>query len=153
MIDVEFREKMGNRIYGCDDCLAVCPWNKFAVSAAEIKFKARDDLAEPKLDFLLSLDDAGFRSFFAGSPVKRIGRNRFIRNCLIAAGNSKDDHLIAPVQLLSGDSDPYVRATSVWALSRLMARADFDRFTGVFSKEADETVLAELARAKGETCI
>lgn len=153
MIEVEFREKMGNRIYGCDDCLAVCPWNKFAVSASEMKFKGRNDLAEPKLAFLLSLDDTGFRNFFAGSPVKRIGRNRFIRNCLIAAGNSKDERLIAPVQLLAGDSDPYVRATSVWALSKLMARADFDQFSGIFSEEADETVLTELAGAKGETCI
>src|SRR5690606_23342016 len=86
----EFREAMGNRIYGCDDCLSACPWNKFASEAAEAKLIAREDLNEPKIADLLQLDDAAFRALFSGSPVKRIGRDRFIRNVLIAAGNSGD---------------------------------------------------------------
>ena len=87
-IDREFRKPMGNRIYGCDDCLAVCPWNKFAQVASEAKLKAREDLVSPELDDLASLDDAAFRKLFSGSPVKRIGRDRFVRNVLIAIGNS-----------------------------------------------------------------
>ena len=153
MIDREFREKIGNRIYGCDDCLAACPWNKFAANASEMKLKTRDDLLEPRLDFLLSLDDSEFRRFFSGSPVKRIGRNRFIRNCLIAAGNSNDADLIKPSQLLSRDPDPYVRATAIWALSRLMTKAEFADLSDAFSSEIDKTVLAEMASLKDETCI
>ena len=153
MIDTEFRIKMGNRIYGCDDCLAVCPWNKFAASASELKLKARQDLREPSLAFLLSLDDAAFRNFFSGSPIKRIGRNRFVRNCLIAAGNSGDRELIAPVQLLCLDPDPYLRATAIWALSRLMTKAEFVAVSDAFAGETDETVLAELASLKDDTCI
>ena len=93
-IDPALRPLIGNRIYGCDDCLAACPWNKFAAAASEMKLKARDDLKAPPLSFLLTLDDAAFRAFFSGSPVKRIGRDRFVRNCLIAAGNSGDAGLI-----------------------------------------------------------
>ncbi|MET3613480.1 epoxyqueuosine reductase [Rhizobium aquaticum] len=119
MIDAEFRAAMGNRIYGCDDCLAACPWNKFARSANEMKLQARADLEAPKLDFLLTLDDAAFRSLFTGSPIKRIGRNRFIRNCLIAAGNSGAARLAALCRNLLTDADPVVRATALWAISRL----------------------------------
>ncbi len=94
----EFRETIGNRIYGCDDCLAACPWNKFARAASEAKLVARDDLREPPLAELLQLDDAAFRAFFSGSPIKRIGRDRFVRNVLIAAGNSGDASLAGPVR-------------------------------------------------------
>jgi epoxyqueuosine reductase len=124
-IPEEFRRAIGNRIYGCDDCLAVCPWNKFAAEAAEMKLKARDDLRAPTLAHLLSLDDAGFRAFFSGSPVKRIGRDRFVRNALIAAGNSDDGLLLARVEQLLSDSAPLVRGAAVWAHSRLASPARF----------------------------
>ena len=118
-IPEEFRKAIGNRIYGCDDCLAICPWNKFAKATREIKLVARDDLIEPKLADLLQLDDAGFRSKFSGSPVKRIGRDRFIRNCLIAAGNSGDAELVRHVTPLLDDPSPLVQAMAVWALEQL----------------------------------
>jgi epoxyqueuosine reductase len=118
----EFRAAVGNRIYGCDDCLAVCPWNKFADSAAANKaFVARAELAVPELADLLALDDAGFRQVFSGSPIKRIGRNRMVRNAAIAAGNSGDARLVAPLQLLLNDADEVVREATDWALSRLFA--------------------------------
>jgi epoxyqueuosine reductase len=119
-IPEEFRAAMGNRIYGCDDCLAVCPWNKFAGQAAAIRaFLPRAELAAPRLADLLMLDDAGFRRLFSGSPIKRIGRDRFVRNCLIAAGNSGDAALIAQVGPLRGDADPAVAEAASWALARL----------------------------------
>ncbi len=118
----EFRAAMGNRIYGCDDCLAVCPWNKFADSAAANKaFVARAELAAPELGDLLALDDGAFRQVFSGSPIKRIGRNRMVRNACIAAGNSSDSRLIAPLQTLTNDDDAVVREAADWALSRLLA--------------------------------
>ena len=118
-IPEEFRKPMGNRIYGCDDCLAVCPWNKFAKSASEAKLVAREDLKRPPLAELLALDDAGFRSLFSGSPIKRIGRNRFIRNCLIAAGNSGDENLLPLVEGLRSDPDPVVAEAADWAAQQL----------------------------------
>jgi epoxyqueuosine reductase len=118
----DFRIAMGNRIYGCDDCLAVCPWNKFADSAGANKaFVARAELAVPELSDLLALDDAGFRQVFSGSPIKRIGRNRMVRNAAIAAGNSHDGRLIAPLQALANDADDIVREAADWALTRLLA--------------------------------
>ena len=118
----EFREAIGNRIYGCDDCLAVCPWNKFAATAARHRaFLPRAELAAPRLGELLALDDAGFRRLFSGSPIKRIGRDRFVRNCLIAAGNSGNSELEAPVRSLLADSDPVVAEAAGWALARLTA--------------------------------
>jgi epoxyqueuosine reductase len=120
-IPKEFRKAIGNRIYGCDDCLAVCPWNKFAVAANEIKFKAREDLVKPELKELLKLDDAAFRKFFSGSPVKRIGRDRFIRNCLVAAGNSGDQHLISTVSHLQADESALVSEMATWALGELQS--------------------------------
>jgi epoxyqueuosine reductase len=120
-IDRALRPLMGNRIYGCDDCLAVCPWNKFAVTASEAKLQARADLVAPDLRRLLALDDASFRAMFSGSPIKRTGRNRFMRNVLIAAGNAGP----AAAGLADGvaahldDPDPVVRAAAVWALGRL----------------------------------
>ncbi len=116
----EFREGIGNRIYGCDDCLAVCPWNKFAAAAqANLAFHPRAELTVPRLADLLALDDAGFREVFAGSPIKRIGRDRMLRNCLIAAGNSGSATLIASVLRLLDDPAPVVRGAAVWALGRL----------------------------------
>jgi epoxyqueuosine reductase len=114
-----FRKAMGNRIYGCDDCLAVCPWNKFAATASEAKLVAREDLKSPPLADLLILDDAAFRALFSGSPVKRIGRNRFIRNCLIAAGNSGDADLLPLVEAFRSDPDPVVADAADWAMGAL----------------------------------
>ncbi len=116
----EFRKPMGNRIYGCDDCLSVCPWNKFAAAASEAKLKARADLVAPGLDCLAGLDDAAFRQLFTGSPVKRIGRDRFLRNVLIAIGNSGNKGLVASAERLLTDASPLVRAMAVWAISQLM---------------------------------
>ncbi|MEQ1494797.1 MAG: tRNA epoxyqueuosine(34) reductase QueG [Novosphingobium sp.] len=119
-IPVEFRKALGNRIYGCDDCLAVCPWNKFADTAHTMKqFLPRAELAAPKLADLLALDDAAFRKLFSGSPVKRIGRDRFIRNCLYAAGNSGAADLIGPVKVLFNDPEPSVAEAARWALAEL----------------------------------
>ncbi|MEM0898965.1 MAG: tRNA epoxyqueuosine(34) reductase QueG [Pseudomonadota bacterium] len=119
LIPEEFRVAMGNRIYGCDDCLSVCPWNKFAKQSSEAKLIAREDLKSPKLADLLALDDAAFRTLFSGSPIKRIGRNRFVRNCLIAAGNSGDRKLIAHVRRHLTDPDHVVSETAKWAQSRI----------------------------------
>lgn len=121
----EFRVKIGNRIYGCDDCLAVCPWNKFAKEASEAKLKAREDLNAPLLAQLLEFDDQTFRTFFSGSPIKRIGRDRFIRNVLIAAGNSGDGTLVYVCERLAQDASPLVRGAAIWALSRLMLNDAF----------------------------
>lgn len=116
----EFREALGNRIYGCDDCLAVCPWNKFAqVAQRNIKLAPREELQGPRLAEFLALDDAAFRALFSGSPIKRIGRNRFVRNCLYAAGNSGDAALAAPVAALLSDPDPVVVDAAQWAAGRL----------------------------------
>ncbi|TIQ03912.1 tRNA epoxyqueuosine(34) reductase QueG [Mesorhizobium sp.] len=140
----EFREAIGNRVYGCDDCLAVCPWNKFASVAAEAKLAAREDLREPRLSELLLLDDATFRSFFSGSPIKRIGRDRFIRNALIAAGNSDDASLTPVARGLIDDGSPLVRGAAVWALSRLMPRRDFAELAAsALQAEGDATVREE----------
>ena len=119
IIDPKLRPKMGNRIYGCDDCLAVCPWNKFAVTARELKLQARADMISPPLFELLSLSDAAFRQRFAGSPIKRIGRDRFVRNCLIAAGNSGDKSLLPLVDQLIDDTSEQVRAMAAWAMRQL----------------------------------
>ena len=114
------RKGIGNRIYGCDDCLAACPWNKFASSAAAHKaFVGRAELAAPALSDLLGLDDASFRMVFAGSPIKRIGRNRMVRNAAIAAGNSNDPSLIPALSRLVGDSDEIVAEAAAWAISQL----------------------------------
>jgi epoxyqueuosine reductase len=119
-IPLEFRKAIGNRIYGCDDCLAVCPWNRFAESAAANRaFVPRAELAAPRLGDLLGLDDAAFREMFAGSPIKRIGRNRWVRNCLIAAGNSGDPGLAKQVRPHLKDDDPVVAEAAQWALGQL----------------------------------
>nr|WP_319483217.1 tRNA epoxyqueuosine(34) reductase QueG [uncultured Cohaesibacter sp.] len=120
------RRAIGNRIYGCDDCLAACPWNKFAEAASEAKLKAREDLKAPALADFLVLDDTAFRQHFSGSPIKRIGRNRFLRNVLIAAGNAgRGADLVGRVMPHLGDADPVVRGAAVWALGQLMHQQDF----------------------------
>jgi epoxyqueuosine reductase len=121
----EFRAALGNRIYGCDDCLAVCPWNKFAQVASEQKLAAREGLRSPALADLALLDDAAFRALFAKSPVKRIGRDRFVRNVLYAIGNSGDEGLAVAARSLLDDAAPVVRGAAVWALSRLLPDAAF----------------------------
>jgi epoxyqueuosine reductase len=119
-IPEEFRVPIGNRVYGCDDCLAVCPWNKFAdAAAANRAFTARAELAAPELADLLALDDPAFRQVFAGSPIKRIGRDRMVRNAAIAAGNSALPDLVPPVLRLLDDPSPVVRGAAIWALGRL----------------------------------
>jgi len=111
---------MGNRIYGCDDCLAVCPWNRFAdAAAANRAFLPRAELAAPRLADLLALDDAAFREMFAGSPIKRIGRSRMIRNCLIAAGNTGDDALVPSIRMHQDDPDPVIAEAARWALDQI----------------------------------
>ena len=116
----EFRNAIGNRIYGCDDCLAVCPWNKFAQEGRETKLAARDELRAPELAELARLDDAAFRARFTKSPVKRIGRDRFVRNVLIAIGNSGEGALAQEAERLLSDESPLVRGAAVWALAQLL---------------------------------
>jgi epoxyqueuosine reductase len=119
-IPLEFREAIGNRIYGCDDCLAVCPWNKFAVSAAaNLAFQPRAELTAPALADLLALDDAGFRQVFAGSPIKRIGRDKMVRNAAIAAGNSGAAALRPALERLLHDANEVVREAAQWALTQI----------------------------------
>ena len=144
----EFRKAIGNRIYGCDDCLAVCPWNKFAQAGHEAKLAARDELRAPGLAELARLDDPAFRARFTKSPVKRIGRERFLRNVLIAIGNSNDRTLAAEAERLANDDSPLVRGAAVWALSQLLEREEFEaRAARASSIERDETVQAEWSRA------
>jgi epoxyqueuosine reductase len=127
MIPVELRPLIGNRIYGCDDCLAVCPWNKFARPAREPDFLPRDELTAPRLAALAELDDAGFRTMFGGTAVKRTGRDRFVRNVLIAIGNAPpgDAQLLAAARRGLDDGSPLVRAAAVWAFSRLAPLAEY----------------------------
>jgi epoxyqueuosine reductase len=146
-IPVEFRKAIGNRIYGCDDCLAVCPWNKFAQEGREIRLAARDTLRAPALAELVQLDDAGFRAYFSKSPVKRIGRDRFIRNVLIAVGNSGDAGLTPTVERLLADHNPLVRGAAVWALGQLLDREKFEALAArARVEETDQSVLLEWSR-------
>jgi epoxyqueuosine reductase len=141
------RPLIGNRIYGCDDCLAVCPWNKFAQAGRETKLAARDALRAPRLAELARLDDAGFRALFAKSAVKRIGRARFLRNVLIAIGNSGDAALAGEAERLLDDDSPLIRGAAVWALGRL-DRGRLSRCAAVRSAaETDANVIDEWAAA------
>ncbi len=142
-IDRELRPLIGNRIYGCDDCLAVCPWNKFAQAGREAAFHPRIELSAPRLAELARLDDATFRQLFSGSPIKRIGRNRFIRNVLIAIGNSGLPDLIEVAEALLNDESPLVRGAAVWALSRLSPTKHAAQKTKRLAAEADEGVREE----------
>lgn len=146
-IPAEFRPLIGNRIYGCDDCLAVCPWNKFARTAREAKLQARADLTMPPIAALLGLEDAAFRGFFSGSAVKRIGIDRFMRNVLIAAGNSGDATLAGAVASKLASPSPLVRGTAIWALSRLDAERLETLALEYRLLEPDECVEAEWAAA------
>jgi epoxyqueuosine reductase len=123
-VDPDLRGLMGNRIYGCDDCLAACPWNKFAQAAREVKYAAREGTVAPDLAELAALDDAGFRARFSGSPIKRIGRDRFVRNVLYAIGNSGSARLLPVAQGLLGDPDPVVAEAAAWAVARLRGVAN-----------------------------
>ena len=145
-IAIEFREAMGNRIFGCDDCLAVCPWNKFAKGAREAKLAARAGSDNPPLSELLPLDDAAFRARFSGTPIKRTGRDRFLRNVLIAAGNSGDESLVPQVEQRLSDTSPLVRAMAVWALSRLAPDWAAAVRESEAQGEADPAVAEEWAR-------
>ena len=143
-IALEFREAIGNRIYGCDDCLAVCPWNKFAIAGQQTAFHPRIELTLPLLRELAQLTDLDFREFFRGSPVKRIGRDRFVRNVLIAIGNSRERQLAPVAEGLLKDGSPLVRAMAVWALSRLLPQHDFARLSALHvAGESDPAVAAE----------
>jgi epoxyqueuosine reductase len=142
-IPLSYREKIGNRVYGCDDCLAVCPWNKFAQTAREAKFYARKDLVAPSLASLVAMDDAQFRAFFAGGPVKRIGPARFLRNVVLAIGNSGDVSLAPGVEARLGHPSPLVRGIAVWALARLLLREKFLALAERRQQEDDLTVRAE----------
>jgi epoxyqueuosine reductase len=144
LIPREFRKAMGNRIYGCDDCLAVCPWNKFAQQGREAKLAAREELRAPQLAELARLDDAAFRARFSKSPVKRVGRDRFIRNVLIAIGNSGEPALAAEAERLLADDSALIRGAAVWALGQL---TEAERFAALASEalaaEPDASVRAE----------
>ena len=143
-IPYEFRKAIGNRIYGCDDCLAVCPWNKFAQQGHEAKLAARESLRAPALAELAGLDDAAFRALFTKSPIKRIGRDRFIRNVLIAIGNSGNAALAAQAESLLRDSSPLVRGAAVWALAQLMSRNAFAAVAAsALAAETDASVREE----------
>ena len=149
-IPLEFRKPMGNRIYGCDDCLAVCPWNKFAKIASEAKLKARDELRAPRLEALARLDDTSFRALFSGSPIKRIGRDHFIRNVMIAIGNSKNDNLIPVAEENLQDTSPLVRGASIWALAQLKPRDQFEQLRlHHMPNETDDTALSEWNASRG----
>jgi epoxyqueuosine reductase len=153
MIPVELRPLIGNRIYGCDDCLAVCPWNKFARPAKEPDFLPRDGLTAPRLAALASLDDAAFRAMFAGSPIKRTGRDRFLRNVLIAIGNASpgDLQLIAAASHCFDDPSPLVRAAAVWAFTRLAPAVSRDTERARrLAREEDPLVRAEWKREVSE---
>ena len=140
----ELRSAIGNRIYGCDDCLAVCPWNKFASVGREAKLAARADLEAPPLAELARLDDASFRALFAGGPIKRVGRARFVRNVMIAIGNSKDRSLAKVARQRLDDENPLVRGAAVWALARLTSREELSSFASEsLRRERDATIIEE----------
>lgn len=145
-IERALRPLIGNRIYGCDDCLAVCPWNKFAGQGREMRFHARAETDSPPLSDLLELDDTAFRKRFAKTPIKRTGRARFVRNVLIAAGNSGNPDLAAPIETLLRDDSALVRGAAVWAIARLAGRQRFAALAASHqSEESDPSVLAEWA--------
>jgi len=144
----QFRKAMGNRIYGCDDCLAVCPWNKFARVASEAKLSAREELQSPALAELAGLDQAAFRALFRKSPIKRIGRDRFVRNVMIAIGNSGDVALTNAAKKALDDDAPLVRGAAIWALSQLLPEEEFNALArGRAEREVDPQVQAEWIRA------
>ena len=147
----EFRKAIGNRVFGCDDCLAVCPWNKFASAVRQTKLALRGEIDDPPLADMLALDDPDFRQMFSGTPVKRAGRARFLRNCLIAAGNSEDASLLPVVEGLLDDASPLVRAMAVWALGELADQVTFDKHRAALEEQEDDVaVRAEWQRNVGK---
>lgn len=151
-IPADLRPGIGNRIFGCDDCLAVCPWNKFAQAGREVRLQQRDDLAALPLAELARLDDASFRTMFSGTPIKRTGRDRFIRNVLIAIGNSGRPALADQAVQLLDDPSPLVRAMAIWAAGRLLSAETVARHAaGRYEAEADPDVREEWLRALGST--
>lgn len=151
-IPEEFRAAMGNRIYGCDDCLAVCPWNKFAQTAHETAFHPREDLRAPLLSELSKLDDTQFRKLFSGSPVKRIGRERFIRNVAIAIGNTKDAEMINDLTPLMSDESAVVRGAAVWAAQKILPEKDFAGLRNkLMAGEGDASVIEEWLQRHPQT--
>ena len=147
MIPREFRRAMGNRIYGCDDCLAVCPWNKFASRSAEAKLSEPDGYEAPPLADLADLDDAGFRRRFSGSPVKRIGRDRFVRNVMIAIGNSRDPAFRPVIERRLEDTAPMVRAAAVWAAGEVLDPHACAQLKGRLQHEERDPVVRDEWRA------
>lgn len=146
-VPLEYRESIGNRIYGCDDCLAVCPWNKFASISNEAQLRAREELSAPALEDLAALEDAEFRLKFSGSPIKRIGRDRFLRNVLIAIGNSGSPRLADAATRRLHDPSAVVRGAAVWAAGKLLAKDGFEALKRENAgSEADPGVLAEWMR-------
>jgi epoxyqueuosine reductase len=144
----ELRAATGNRIYGCDDCLAVCPWNKFAQAGREARLAAREENQAPELRALMRLDEAEFRARFARSPIKRTGRDRFLRNVLTAVGTSGDPSLAGEAERLLGDPSPLVRGAAVWALSRLLPRGNFATLRDTHAAmESDQNVFDEWVAA------
>ena len=139
----EFRKAIGNRIYGCDDCLAVCPWNKFADSAREIKLQAREEMVSPSLSDLLELTDESFRKLFASSPIKRIGKARFLRNVLIAVGNSGNTRYRSRVVQLLNDSSGIVRGAAVWALGELIGKKQIQKLAQQYTSREDDPMVLE----------
>ncbi len=144
-VPLEFRRAIGNRIYGCDDCLAVCPWNKFAKTAAASSFHPRAELEAPLLAELAALDDAQFRSFFSKSPIKRIGRDRFVRNVMIAVANARDPALAPTIEARLTDASPLVRAMAIWALRSTDPEAHGSRSASAAQSEPDLAVRLEWA--------
>ncbi len=143
-IDLEFRKAMGNRIYGCDDCLSVCPWNKYAKKATEEQYFPRQELDQAKLDQFATLDDSAFRKLFSGSPIKRIGRDYFIRNVLIAVGNSDNKEHIPLLITKLDEPNPHIRAMAVWAIKELTGKSQFETFKNKYLKiENDPSVIQE----------
>ena len=152
-IPAELRPRMGNRIYGCDDCLAACPWNKFAVLGREAKLAARAENDAPPLADLVGLDDAAFRARFPKSPIKRVGRDRFVRNVLVAIGNSGDAALLPQVEARLQDASPLVRGAAVWALGRLASSGDAAAWAArALDTETDADVRAEWAALPAPGC-
>ena len=134
-IPKQFRKDIGNRIYGCDDCLAVCPWNKYAKKTKDTDFTPREELVEPMLKSFLTLDDAEFRKKFSGSSIKRVGRDRFIRNVLVAVGNSKNTNFVGDIIILLKDKSELVRAMAIWALKELSSKNDFEEQKKLYYKD------------------
>jgi len=146
----EFRSLIGNRIYGCDDCLAICPWNKYAKISNNMSFVPREDLKKPSLESLSILSDKDFRVYFSGSPIKRIGRNQFIRNVLIAMGNSSNKLLVKYIIDLLGDSSSIVRLSAIWALGQLCQESFFIEMNKRVNEEKDQEVISEWLEMKKE---